>query len=120
MHRSFVRLHVPFVRSFVRRLYTRSPPHNLQLDPAHRRERHARERDRDPRPDVASVPAYELRDRPRVPGLVHAHDGAGPADQEGDEGGDPEREALAVFPGRPVEGDAAEFAEQEVLFEHDG
>lgn len=100
--------------------FARSPPHNLQLDPPHGRERHARERNRDPRPDVASVPAHERRHGPRVPGLVHADDGAGPTDQEGDEGGDAEREAGAVFPGGPVEGDAAELAEQEVLLEHDG
>lgn len=61
-----------------------------------------------------------LRHGPRVPRLVHADDGAGPADEEGDEGGDAEREALPVLPGGPVEGDAAEAAEQDVLLEHDG
>ena len=97
-----------------------SPPHNLQLEPPHRRERHARKRNRDPSADIATVPAHEPRHGPRVPSLIHADDGSGPADQEGDERGDPEREALPVFPRRPVEGDSAEFAEQDVLLDHDG
>ena len=97
-----------------------SPPHHLQLQPPHRRKRHARKRNRDPRPDIAAVPSDVLRHGPRVPRLVHADDGAGPPDQKGEQRRDAERQALLVLPRRPVEGDAAERAEQDVLLDHDG
>lgn len=61
-----------------------------------------------------------LRHGSRVPRLIHAHDGAGPADQEGEQRRDAEREALLVLPGGPVEGDAAQAPEQDVLLDHDG
>ena len=57
---------------------------------------------------------------PGIPGLIHADDGAGPADQKGRQGRDAERQAFPIFPRGPVEGDSAQNAEQDVLFEHDG
>ena len=57
---------------------------------------------------------------PGIPSLIHADDGAGPADQKGRQGRDAEGQAFPVLPRGPVEGDSAQNAEQDVLFEHDG
>ena len=96
------------------------PPHFLQLQPPHRRKRNRRKRNRDPSADIGAVAPHVLGHGSRIPRLIHADDGAGPADQEGEQGRHAEREALLVLPGGPVEGDAAQPPEQDVLFNHDG
>ena len=63
----------------------------FQLQKPHWRERHAGEGDRDPGADIGAVAPDQLGDGSRVPGLVHADDGAGPADQKRRQGGDAER-----------------------------
>ena len=97
-----------------------SSPHHLQFQPPHRRERDAGKGNAHPGADIGSVAADKLSHGPRIPGLVHADDGAGPSDQECRQGGDADGQALPVFPGGPVKGDPAQLAEQDVLFYHDG
>lgn len=60
------------------------------------------------------------RHGPRIPRLIHPDNRPRPPNQERHQRRDAEREFFLVLPGGPVEGDAAQFAEQEVLFEHDG
>lgn len=60
------------------------------------------------------------RDRPGIPSLIHANDSTRPPDQESQQRRNTARQTLLVFPRGPVEGDTAQLAEQDVLFQHDG
>src|SRR3569833_173359 len=100
-------------------LSTYLSPEVLEFQPSQRQIRHDSEASTYPDADVSGT--RHKRQRTRIPDLIHAQNGAEPAQLEAHEGGDAEGEVRLVFPLGPVETHAAgaDAAEDQVLDQDD-